>query len=80
MKKIILSGKSGFIGNNIFEELMKSEYLVESVDLRKSKDDLENNYSKKILIYLFMLLEFIHIEQNLATSIHFGNLKNFLKK
>ena len=47
MKKIILSGKSGFIGNNILEELMKSEYLVESVDLRKSKDDLENNYSKK---------------------------------
>ena len=47
MKKIILSGKSGFIGNHIFEELMKFEYPVENVDLRKPKEDLENNYRKK---------------------------------
>lgn len=47
MKNIIISGKSGFIGNVIFKDLIKSEYSVENVNLRQSKDDLKNIYKKK---------------------------------
>lgn len=47
MKNIILSGKSGFIGNNIFNDLIKLGYSVSDIDLRKPIDDIKENYNNK---------------------------------
>ena len=47
MKKIILSGKSGFIGNNIYEDLANFKHKIENINLRKSREELNNIYKEK---------------------------------
>lgn len=47
MKKILISGATGFIGNIIFTNLLKKKYLVEGIDLRQAKKNLEKIYEKK---------------------------------
>lgn len=47
MKRIILSGKSGFIGNNIFNELIRLGHSITNVDLRKSIDEIKKEYTNK---------------------------------
>lgn len=48
MKKIIISGSSGFIGRNIYKEITKLNYELEDLNLRKSLSELRSLYSKKI--------------------------------
>ena len=47
MKKIILSGKSGFIGKNIFNTLTKLGYSITNINLRKPINEIKDNYNNQ---------------------------------
>ena len=80
MKKIIVTGGSGFIGSNLVKFLLKKKYFVINIDCLKYSANPYNtkNLNKQNLLYLFYGCLFSFV---LILAIFFINdipIKNFL--
>ena len=71
--------KSGFIGNNIFNELIRLGHSITNVDLRKSIDEIKKEYTNKSFD-IFIHVAGVHPYRDELNEKVFLKIKRIIKK